>query len=125
MANSKEIVQFDELEAELEGILKEMAKKFAEVDPAKEVGEITVEMAEEFASPYADQFCQRLDELEMEYTSDLVREEFIAVIDEFDTVDRAVYAKTDEQEPEQGIAVLVAEHKTKIMQHLQQLDEGY
>lgn len=125
MPNSKEIVQFDELEAELDAILQEMAQKFAEVDPAKEVGSITIEMAEEFSKPYADRFVARLNELECPFVEPVVREEFTAVIDEFDTVDRAVYAKTDEQEPTQGIAVLVAEHKTKIMQMLQEQDEGY
>lgn len=125
MSNSKEIVQFDELEGELDSVMTYMARKFAEVDPAKEVGSITVEMAEEFSSPYADKFIERLKELEMDFDSDVVRDEFKAVIDEFDTVDRAVYARVDEQEPTQGIAVLVAEHKTKIMQHLQERDEGY
>jgi hypothetical protein len=124
MPNSKEILQFDELESELEILMKEMAQEFLKVDPAKEVGSITVEMAEEFSKPYADRFITRLNELETPHSEEVVKEEFFGIIDEFDTVDRAVYAKTDEQEPSQGIDVLVAEHKTKIMQHLQNLDEG-
>jgi hypothetical protein len=123
--NNKEFVQFDELEGELDQIMTEMAHKFAKVDPAIEVGEVRVEMAEEFSKPYADRFITHLNELETEHDETLIREEFAAIIDEFDTVDRAVYAKTDEQEPSQGIAVLVAEHKTKVMQMLQEKDEGY
>jgi hypothetical protein len=125
MANSKHLVHFDELEGELEAVMLEMAQKFAKVDPAKEVGSITIEMAEEFARPYSARFIAHLRDLEMEFNEELVIEEFKSVIDEFDTVDRAVYAKVEEQEPTQGIAVLIAEHKTKIMQHLQEKDEGY
>jgi hypothetical protein len=125
MGNSKEIVQFDELEGELDLLMTEMASAFFKVDPAQQVGEVTIEMAEAFAEPYALKFVERLTALDMDFNAVLVREEFTAIIDEFDTVDRAVYAKTDEQEPTQGIAVLVAEHKTKVMQHLQERDEGY
>jgi hypothetical protein len=125
MGNSKEIVQFDELEGELDLLMTEMASAFFKVDPAQQVGEVTIEMAEAFAEPFALKFIERLTALEMDFNAVIVREEFTCIIDEFDTVDRAVYAKTDEQEPTQGIAVLVAEHKTKIMQHLQERDEGY
>lgn len=125
MANSKEIVQFDELEGELDELMTKMAQDFFKVDPAQQVGEVTVEMAEEFADPYAKKFMDRLDQLETPFDPEIVREEFRAIIEEFDTVDRAVYAKTDEQEPSQGLAILVSEHKTKIMQHLQEKDEGY
>jgi uncharacterized protein YdcH (DUF465 family) len=125
MPNNKHFVEFADLEEELGVLIKEMADEFQKVDPAKEVGEITIEMAEEFSTPYADRFVARLRELETEFDEHVVREHFKLVIEEFDTVDRAVYAKTDEQEPTQGIAVLVAEHKTQIMQMLQEKDEGY
>lgn len=126
MANNPNLVQFDELEGELELVMMEMAQEFATVDPAKEVGSVTIDMAEQFSAPYAKRFLDRLDALEMgEYDPSLIRTEFMGIIEEFDTVDRAVYARVDEQEPSQGIAVLIAEHKTKIMTHLQHVDEGY
>lgn len=125
MSNSRHIVNFDELEEELGSVMKEMADEFGRVDPAKEVGNITVDMAEDFSKPYADRFIARLRELETDHDEEVVREQFQLIIEEFDTVDRAVYAKTDEQEPTQGIAVLVAEHRTQVMQHLQEKDEGY
>jgi hypothetical protein len=123
MANNKHLIQFDELEGELEQVMTDMAQAFFKVDPAQHGGDVTE--FENFHQSYAEKFIDRLTELEMDFTPELVDEEFRGVIDEFDTVDRAVYAKTDEQEPTQGIAVLVAEHKTKIMQHLQERDEGY
>lgn len=123
MANSKHIVQFDELEGELDVIMTEMAHAFFKVDPAQHGGDVAE--FENFHQAYSGRFINHLLELEMDFEESLVDEEFRSVIDEFDTVDRAVYAKTDEQEPSQGISVLVAEHKTKIMQHLQERDEGY
>lgn len=125
MSNDKHIIQFDELEGELDLIMLEMAQAFSKVDPAQTVGEITIDMAETFSEPYAKRFVKHLEGLDMEFDTTLVHDEFTAIIDEFDTVDRAVYAKTDEQEPTQGIAILVSEHKTKVMNHLQQRDEGY
>lgn len=125
MGNSKHIIQFDELEGELDAVMTEMAQAFFRVDPAQQVGDVTIEDAEKFAQPYTDRFLAHITELEMDFDESKVAEEFRAIIEEFDTVDRAVYAKTDEQEPSQGIAVLVAEHKTKLMQHLQEKDEGY
>lgn len=123
MANSKHLIQFDELEGELEIIMTELAREFNKIDPAQHGGDVSE--FEDFWQPYADRFIKRLDELEMDYEPSVIADEFSAIIDEFDTVDRAVYAKTDEQEPSQGIAILVSEHKTKIMQHLQFKDEGY
>lgn len=123
MANTEHLVQFDELEGVLEGIMTELARDFFKVDPAQHGGDVAE--FENFWQPYADRFVKHLDELKMNYEPSIIAEEFSAIIEEFDTVDRAVYAKTDEQEPTQGIAVLVAEHKTKVMQHLQERDEGY
>jgi len=93
MGNSKEIVQFDELEGELDLLMTEMASAFFKVDPAQQVGEVTIEMAEAFAEPFALKFIERLTALEMDFNAVIVREEFTCIIDEFDTVDRAVYAK--------------------------------
>lgn len=129
MGNSQHLVQFDELESELDSILQEMAREFAKHDPSVRVESGDAEaLAAEFSKPYADRFLKHLNSLEMGLEpadEELIRSHFSSVIDEFDTVDRAVVAKVEDQVPVEGIAALISEHRQPIMQRLQEIDEGY
>lgn len=129
MANTNALVHFDELEDELNTIMREMAAAFALQDPSVLVSTGTSEsLADSFSRSYADKFIVRLGELEMglkESHEETIRGHFISIITEFDTVDRAAAAKADDQTPEAGVNALISEHRQPIMQLLQAIDEGY
>lgn len=126
---TSDLIHFDELENELDILMREMAKAFGAVDPSVRVESGTAEaVAEDFSTPYAEQFISRVKELKMqirEGDEELIREHFRGVIDEYDTVDTVVAGKVEDQTPVEGVNALIGEHRQPIMQRLQEIDEGY
>lgn len=126
--SNENLIHFDELEGELESVMREMVTDFGKRDPSVVVqtGDAE-ELAYDFSKPYAEKFLAHLTQLGISLRPDLqesIRNEFVAVISEYDTVDTVVAAKVDDQVPELGIQALLSEHKQPIMQLLQELDEG-
>jgi hypothetical protein len=127
--SSPDLVHFDELEAELDELLREMLVAFAAHDPSKAVESSAVDdIALEFAEPYIQRFVRRLKELGFGLTPAVessIVEHFEACVSEYNTVDTVVAAKVEDQTPELGVQALISEHKTPIMQKLQETDEGW
>lgn len=126
---TSDLIHFDELENELDILMRDMARAFSKVDPSVKVESGTAEaVAEDFSIPYAEQFIARVKELKIgirEGDEELIREHFRGIIDEYDTVDTVVAGKVEDQTPVEGVNALIGEHRQPIMQRLQEIDEGY
>lgn len=127
--SSSNLIHFDEVESELDELMREMAKAFSQVDPSVKVETTDADdLAAEFSEPYAKKFIDRIKELKIgirQGDEDTIKQHFASVIAEYDTVDTVVAGKVEDQTPVEGVNALISEHRQPIMQRLQEIDEGY